>query len=278
MRASIIIATRNRRDWVIELLHALSSTIADHNDCEVIVVDDASIDATAEEVIKRFPAVQVLRNTVPSGPSKARNLGAAQSQGRLLLFLDDDGVVDGDWLTAMLAADTGDTVLLGNVVDYQGGRTQSVPRRATFIGKSLRCSPERANTGPSCNLGIPRSCFDALGGFDEELPYYFEDSDLCIRAARAGFDFVFVTDGIFRHQGNERKTGDAIRMQEHNGTYAMLKFYEDDILRSLTFSVLNTAWMAARLVVWGLQGRFDDGSLLVRGWASAYLRYLGARM
>ncbi|MCF6284283.1 MAG: glycosyltransferase [Candidatus Hydrogenedentes bacterium] len=278
MRVSVIIPTCNRCDGITELLHALNTAMADHDACELIVVDDASTDGTNEALATTFPEVRLVRCPVPSQPSRARNLGAAEARGSLLLFLDDDGVVDEGWLTAMLVAEREATVLLGNVVDFHGGRVQSVPRRTTFIGKSLRCRPERANTGPSCNLGIPRACFEALGGFDEELPYYFEDSDLCIRAARAGFDFRFVADAVFRHRGSEQKTGDAIRMQEHNSTYAMLKYYEDDVLRSLTFSVLNGVWMGARFAAWALRGRFGEAGLLLCGWAGAYLRYVRTRL
>lgn len=278
MRASLIIPTHNRRENIMELLHVLADTLLDHDDCELIVVDDASTDGTSEALTATFPEVRVVCCSVPSQPSRARNLGAAEARGSLLLFLDDDGVVDEGWLEAMLAADTGATLLLGNVVDFQGGRVQSLPRRTTFIGKSLRCRPERANVGPSCNLGVPRTCFEALGGFDEELPYYFEDSDLCIRAARAGFGFRFVSDAIFRHRGDEQKAGDAIRMQEHNSTYAMLKFYEDDVPRSLAFSVSNAAWMGGRLVLWTWRGRLKEAGLLLRGWVSAYVRYLRTRM
>lgn len=242
------------------------------------MVDDGSSDGTAVTLAEDFPDVSVLSLPRSVGPAGARNRGARHARGRLLLFLDADGEVDPGWLSAMLNADTGDTVLLGNVVDYRGGRVQSVPRRATFIGKSLRCAPERANTGPSCNLGIPRSCFERLGGFDEELPYYFEDSDLCIRARQAGYAFRFVGDAVFRHHGTEFKRGPAIRLQERHSTYAMLKCYEDRFFRSLAFSVANGLWLLARLVAWTTRGRISDAGLLLRGWVDAYVRQFKRRM
>jgi len=195
-----------------------------------------------------------------------------------LLFLDADGEVAEGWLAAMLAADDDQTVLLGNVVDFWGGRVQSVPRRSTFLGKSLRCRPEQANTGPSCNLGMPKALFDALGGFDEELPYYFEDSDLCIRAKRAGAKFRFVADGVFRHHGSEVKRGEAIRLQEAHSAYAMLKGYEGDWVRLAAFTVLNGAWVKLRVLSWCLRGRWRDAGLLARGWVEGNVRYFGARL
>lgn len=276
MRASIIIPSHNRSPFLQALLASLTSAI-DDSDVEIIVVDDGSTDGTAEDLAVDFPGIRLLSVPTVRGPSYGRNRGADAAQGDLLLFLDSDGVVEEGWLDALLHADSGRHVLLGNVVDFHGGRTQSVPRRATFIGKSLPCRPESANTGPSCNLAVPRDLFQALGGFDEELPYYFEDSDLCIRAARAGHPFRFVADAVFRHHGTERKTGDAIRLQEAHSTYAMLKTYEDDILRSVTFSLANGTWLLTRAVWWTARGRLDDVALLLRGWGSAYIRYLRAR-
>lgn len=276
MHASIIIPTRNRSDLLLALLRSIEQTNGGNE--EVIVVDDGSTDGTVDEIQKHFPAVRVLQTATPSGPSVARNLGARHARGTLLLFLDVDGEVDTNWRAAMTDADDGQTVLLGNVVDFTSGRVQSVPRRATFLGKSLGCRPEGANTGPSCNLGIPRALFETLGGFDEELPYYFEDSDLCIRARRTGARFRFVPGAIFRHHGTERKTGEAIRLQEQHSTYAMLKYYEGQWIQGMAFSVVNGSWMMARCAVWCLQGRCDDASRLLRGWREAYVRYIVPRL
>lgn len=279
MNVSIIIPARNSLDWLCALLVSIADSRAESGvEAEVIIADDASTDGTATVLTERFPEVRVVSTGTPSGPSVARNLGAREARGDLLLFLDADGEVDAGWLGAMAAADDGGTILLGNVVDYHRSRVQSVPRRATFLGKSLHCAPERANTGPSCNLGVPRAIFEALGGFDEELTYYFEDSDLCIRTRRAGHGFRFVAGATFRHHGTEKKTGEAIRLQEHHSTYAMLKHYEDDAGRILAFTLLNAGWMLWRCGWWTLRGRGGDAKRLARGWWQAYVRFIGPRL
>lgn len=278
MLASVIIPTRDRRALLSALLDSLSLELGGRGDVEVIVVDDASCDGTAGAVREGYPWVRLEAAEKPMGPSAARNLAARCASGRLLLFLDADGEVAEGWLEAMLAADDGATVLLGNVVDFLGGRVQSVPRRSTFLGKSLRCGPERANTGPSCNLGMPKGLFNALGGFDEELPYYFEDSDLCIRAKRAGAKFRFVAEAVFRHHGSEVKRGEAIRLQEAHSVYAMLKGYEGDWVRMAVFTLGNWIWLQTRVVSWCLAGRWRDAKLLVRGWVDGNMTYFMPRL
>ena len=125
---------------------------------------------------------------------------------------------------------------------------------------------------------MPKRLFDALGGFDEELPYYFEDSDLCIRAKRAEAKFCFVADGVFWHHGSEVKRGEAIRLQEAHSVYAMLKGYEGDWVRMTVFTLGNGIWLKTRVVSWCLAGRWRDAKLLVRGWVEGNMRYFGARL
>jgi len=272
--ASIIIPCHDRREDVLALLASLATEATASHGVEVIVADDGSADGTAAAVSAAFQEARVLSSGENLGPARTRNRAAAAARGGLLIFLDSDGAVAPGWLAALLSADDGGTVLLGNVVDFDGGRVQSVPRRATFLGKSLRCAPHRANTGPSCNLGIPRTCFEALGGFDETIPYYFEDSDLCIRARRAGCGFRFVEGAVFRHKGTERKRGDAIRMQERNSVYAMRKAYRGRPLHTAAFIVLNGAWCASRLAAWAARGRFTDCGRLLRGFLEGHRRAL----
>lgn len=271
---SIIIPCHNRREDVLGLLDSLARECAPADDVEVIVIDDASTDGLVDAVQETHPSVRTLRNDTNQGPAATRNRAAREANGRLLLFLDSDGEVGEGWLAVMRAADDGNTVLLGNVVDLEGGRVQSVPRRATFLGKSLSSTPERANSGPSCNLGIPKARFEELGGFDEEIPYYFEDSDLCIRARKSGCAFRFLPEAVFRHKGTEHKRGDAVRMQERNSTYAMLKAYSDNPPALLAFTLLNTAWALTKTAIFLLRGRGGDAARHLRGHQQGWAAYL----
>ena len=273
LKASVVIASYNRKDDVCECLGALPLELLDANDAEVIVVDDGSTDGTVEAIGSAYPWVRVLVNVQNSGPAFSRNRGSREARGQLLVYLDSDAVPERSWLGEMVAHDDGRTVLLGCIKDYGSERVQGGPRRATFIGKSVRCGPERANTGASCNLGIPRACFDAIGGFDEEIPYYFEDSDLCIRAGKAGYGAQYVATAVVRHKGTEVKQGKAVWQQEHNSTYAMLKAYRGKPFRTALFTVLNCSWALWRVAVLGGKLNRNDGRRILSGCLSAYARF-----
>jgi glycosyltransferase involved in cell wall biosynthesis len=104
--ASVIVCTRNRAD---ELEGALESLLADRpaTDWELIVVDNASTDATASVVAgarERADGVRVESLVeVNLGLSHARNRGIAAARGELLLFTDDDVIVEAGWVDAMCA-------------------------------------------------------------------------------------------------------------------------------------------------------------------------------
>jgi len=273
LAVSIVICSYNRRDDLAACLAALPWDRLEARGAEVIVVEDGCTDDTAAMVRQDFSMVRLLTDEPNQGPSYCRNRGAAAARGRLLLFLDDDAIPAPDWLDAMLAADDGQALLGGRILDLEGGREQGGPAYSTFIGKRLPCAPEKATVGATANLGVPRKCFEEIGGFDLDLPYYFEDSDLCIRARKAGYGFRYVPGAVVRHKGNEVKKGEAIRMQEHNSTYAMLKAYRGHWGRLAAFTLLNGAWMAARLVIWTVRGRLEDSRLLFAGWWSAHGRF-----
>ena len=274
MRAAIIIPVYNRRDDLRECLLALPEETLRTRDCEVIVVDDGSTDGAGEMVAAEFPHVRLARTEGNSGPAHARNIGSRLARGALLVYLDSDAVPEPGWLDALLAHDDGDTVLIGHTLDYHTGVVQGGPRRATFIGKSLPCRTDRANTGPSCNLAAPRRCFDAVNGFDESIPYYFEDSFFCINARRAGFRFTYVAEAVVRHKGSAVRQGQAIRLQEHNSVYAMLGLYRRSWPKLLAFTAANGCWLAWRVLYWGLTGRIGDVRLLLDGWTGAHKRFL----
>jgi GT2 family glycosyltransferase len=270
---SVIVATRDRRDDVAECLAPLTPELLGRLGAEVIVVDDASTDGTAEMLASRFSWVRTVVNRVNVGPGPARNAAAAKARGQLLVFIDSDAVPCDGWLETLAAADDGEAVLIGRVLDYRTGAVQYGPRRATFLGKSLRCRPGRVNTGGAGNMAVPKRLFDGAGGFDPEIPNCFEDSWLCIRLGRAGARFRYVAEAMVRHKGDTGKHGDEIRMQEHNSTYAMLKFYSNAPVKRTLFNVCNALWMGLRWTAWNCTGRGGDAGLLWEGWATAYRRF-----
>src|SRR4029453_15016896 len=86
VKASVIITTHNRPHLLPRAIH---SAFAAGTDVEVIVVDDASSDNTAE-VCTSFSDIKYVRLERNQGVAEARNVGLRESRGEYITFLDDD--------------------------------------------------------------------------------------------------------------------------------------------------------------------------------------------
>ena len=103
LSVSVIIPTYNRRKWLGEILASIALQTLPFNQFEVIVVDDGSSDTTSDIVQQVYPFRLRYFYQSNQGDAAARNLGAKQSQADILVFLDDDMILEKDFLANMVA-------------------------------------------------------------------------------------------------------------------------------------------------------------------------------
>lgn len=97
---TILVASRNRENYLIKLLDSISKLkIPPEVNVEAIIVDNASIDTTPQ-IIQNFQCSFPLKYIYEENPGKsiALNRGISESKGDLLLFTDDDAIVEKNWL------------------------------------------------------------------------------------------------------------------------------------------------------------------------------------
>ena len=165
---SVVIPSHNRRHYACVAVESVLRQT--YHRLEVILVDDASDDGTAELVRDRFgAAVTVVESACNIERGAARNVGAANARGELLAFLDSDDV----WLrtklekqlaarrTSSVAGVTGLFVIDGE--SRPTGRTYSPPR--TAYAELVTRNPY---LGAPSSILIDRGTFDAVGGFPED--------------------------------------------------------------------------------------------------------------
>lgn len=182
---SIIIPTYQRRDMVCEAVRALCRLSYD-GPIQIIVVIDGSTDGTAAALAQldcSFPLRVIEQEN--RGQAAARNRGAAEAGGDILLFLDDDMICEPDLVQqhaqshqAGADAVTGEIPIQRDSV--QGLVTDALARAASWQ-RGLQSSAFDVYSG---NLSIRNRVFQSVGGFDEAFTaggYGGEDLDLGLR-------------------------------------------------------------------------------------------------
>ena len=130
-KVSIVIPTRNRRDLLRPALR--SAKAQTWSDIELLIVDEASSDSTADMVAAEFPEVRIVRHGTPRGPGGARNAGLAATDSDWVLFLDDDDLLHNHHVESLLRASHD----LTDGSEIVSGRW----RRFTMVGNDVRLGP-----------------------------------------------------------------------------------------------------------------------------------------
>jgi len=168
---SIVVASKNRRELLLQLLDALRlQEVPDDVEVEIIVVDDGS---TPAYVSSELAGARLVR-CEGVGPARARNRGIGVATGDVVFFTDDDVIVDRGWLAAGLAyleAHPGEAGVTGET---------SSPTYDPLYEHSVE--DHDGGSFLTCNVAYRRVALLAVGGFDRLLPHAaHEDRDLAWR-------------------------------------------------------------------------------------------------
>jgi GT2 family glycosyltransferase/glycosyltransferase involved in cell wall biosynthesis len=227
---SVIIVNWNTRDL---LRDCLASLMEHTRGCtyEIIVVDNASADGSAEMVRQAFPSVQLLVNDRNRGFAAGCNQGLARAVGRYLLLLNSDTRLDEDAVAGLVAfLDAHPRAgLVGCGLRNADGSTQPsvghFPSAVGAIGAKLRRTG-RPNSGPWRNFAYPfhtdeehtreldvdwvagaamlarREVVEGVGGLDESIFLFAEEWDWCYRIRAAGWRILFTPAVQIVHLGS----------------------------------------------------------------------------
>ena len=224
---SIVVISYNTREMTLE---CLASVFAETRlPFELIVVDNASTDGSAEAIAKEFPQVVLQAETINHGFARAHNVALKMAKAPWLLLLNPDTIVlDGaiDRLFAHAQATPeagiwGGRTLFGdrslNPASCWGRPTlfslisrlfflsnlfpSSELLNAEEIGRWPRDTAREVDIVQGSFFLIRRADWDKLGGFDPAFTMYGEEADLCLRAKGAGFRPRITPEATIIHHG-----------------------------------------------------------------------------
>ncbi|TVQ95518.1 MAG: glycosyltransferase, partial [Desulfovibrionales bacterium] len=182
---------------------------------EIIAVDNGSTDGTAEMLIdlEREGTLRRVANQANLGFAKACNQGAKAANGRYLVFLNNDTLVQGRWLDALRTCAARDERIgaVGAKLLFEDGLVQHAgvvfdhKHKPVHIYKffhpqhpAVRKQREFQAVSAACML-VGRYVFERLGGFDEEYVNGYEDVDFCLRLRKAGHKVVYCPKSVVTH-------------------------------------------------------------------------------
>ena len=202
---------------------------------ELIVIDNASTDGSAEAIATQFPEISLIASKENLGFARANNVAAEQAQGEYLLLLNPDTVVLDHAVDNLMSFAKknpqakiwgGRTVFADRTLNPGScarrmtvwslfciavGLTAAFRSNAVFnwegYGAWQRNSKRPVDIVTGCFFLIPTSFWRELRGFDPDFFMYAEEVDLCIRAGKAGADPLFTPEAeIVHYAGASERT------------------------------------------------------------------------
>lgn len=224
LELSIVIPSWNTRELLRVCLEKLAA--AEKPPAEVIVVENGSADGSAAMVRERFPDVRLIENSENQGFAKGCNQGMRAAVGRYVLLLNTDTEVAPDALARLyrfLEEHPEYGAAAPRLVHANGSTQRTVmafpglwtplffatplerwfprsPELRRYFLKGWDQEDERdVEQPPAACLLLRRQVLDEIGLFDEELWLFFNDVDLSLRMARAGWKTRYLAGAVVVH-------------------------------------------------------------------------------
>lgn len=205
---SVIILTYNRVKDVIDLLESLSYQTYPH--FEVILIDNNSTDETHKVIPERFPSVRYFRVFYNSGVPGGRNFGIVNARGDYLVFVDNDAVVESDFLEKIVSTFEKESqagILTFKILNYYNKEIDS----STWIfNESMKHVEQNTpvHSFVGCGHAFQREVVDSIGLLWTRLFFLHEEKDYSLRLLHTPYLVYYTPDIIVYHKVSPEKRYD----------------------------------------------------------------------
>lgn len=230
---SVIIVTYNHRQVIGETLQTLKNS----KNIEVIVIDNASIDGSADYIKQNFQEVKLIANHENIGFGSGCNQGAKLSVGEYLFFLNPDATATVKQIEVMVdflktksnAAAVGPKIFCKGEVEYScrpfPGYKQVLFHRYSILTKLFpnnpisseylmsnwkHDTPKTVDWISGSAMAIPRKKFFDVGGFDERYFLFCEDTDLCKQFSQKKWEVWYLPTASVNHKIGESRAASSL--------------------------------------------------------------------
>ncbi len=246
---SVIMVQHNNAELSKEAIRSLKDFHGEGY--EIILVDNGSANNNMHDLRCKFPNVQVIKNEENIGFGSANNVAAKVAKGEILFFMNNDTVCKSEFLSSITREFAGrpEVGIIGpKLLNTDGSLQLSSGRLPTFWGeiadkvlyrlverrvkliqryidwKFSQMQPVGWVTGAA--LFIRKELFMQIGGFDEKMFLYFEDKDLCLRAASSGNIVFYYPTACLVHLKAGSSKGDILHFTQKMYRKSQLWYYQ----------------------------------------------------
>jgi GT2 family glycosyltransferase len=219
-KVTVIILNWNGKADTVECLGSFEHV--DYPNYEILLVDNASTDNSVELFKARYPGIKIMVNPINLGYAEGNNVGirrAIEDRSDYIMILNNDTVVDPEFMTEMVAAaeevpGVGFIGPMNYYYDYKGrkdiinfaGGIFSIYRGSTYnigineVDRGQYNEIKESSYIPGSCVMVKREVIEKIGLIDPEYFTYWEDTDWCIRAVKAGYRSVYVPKAKIWHK------------------------------------------------------------------------------
>ncbi|MFN4111801.1 MAG: glycosyltransferase, partial [Ignavibacteria bacterium] len=269
---SIIIVNYNVKAFLQNCLLSIQKA-TEKIPVEIIVIDNASDDGSADLVKKNFPEVKLIESKENLGFSKANNMGLKIAQGKYICLINPDTIVEEDTFKEMIRfMESNDQVGLAGckILNPDGtfqlacrrsfptpwvaftkiiGLSKLFPESKLFARYNLTYLDENQSYEVDAVSGsfmfFRREIYEKIGGLDETFFMYGEDLDFCYRVKKAGYKVYYVHSTKIIHFKGESTKRSNIDELKH--------FY--DAMRLFVRKHFSSSWIVEMLLRLAINGR-----------------------
>lgn len=248
---AIVILNFNGLADTLECLASINRLDKNGNKVRTIVVDNASVDGSAE-ALSKLKDIDLILNDKNLGYSGGNNVGikrALNLKCERILVLNNDTTVDVKMLTHLeKATDEGDIICpkiyfapgfeyhrdrykksqIGKVIWYAGAHIDwdnimGVHEGVDDVDEGQHQKSKQIEFATGAAMYVKREVFESIGSFNEKYFLYLEDMDFCVRAKKANFKIIFEPKAIVWHR-NAGSSGSGSKLQDYYITRNRLLF------------------------------------------------------
>lgn len=237
---SVIVLNLNGKEYLDRCLGSVLCT--DYPNFEVVFVDNGSKDGSCDYVSQAFGSdsrLRIIRLRENKGFTEGNNVGIRNARGELLVILNNDTIVDKNWLQELAKGVSQDqhigvaqSKLLSysdpSVIDSVGGTLDRFGN-GNDLGRNEKDKgqyDERREIfyATFAAVMIRRTVLQEVGLFDPDFFVYYEDADLCWRIRLSGYSIVCIPQSVVYHlrRGTSKKTPDLVRFHRRKNRLVFL--------------------------------------------------------